>query len=598
VNRSDRPDDDEEILRPKMGRRAVRDRDLLPPVHVRLARAAPRHPGDGARRRRARNYTGRIAVREPHALSRRCVIKSKYVPMTGEGRKLAARHLAYLERDGVERDGSPGRLYGPDEKFNADEFRERLPGEPRQFRFIVSPQDGARVDLTELARQLMGQVEKDTGRRLIWAAVNHYNTDNPHAHIVVRGVDRDGDEFRIDRGYLANGMRWRAQEILTRELGRRSERDLSADWAVDVGREAFTETDRAIAAHASPDGSVALAEVLAAPERERLACLDRLQVLEEMQLATKESAGAWRLAEGWERFLVQRGEDLDAHSRLRALVGHEASRYRVLRPENPVPIAEGVVVGLGLHDELSGEMFAAIKMASGPGYYLRLPPKVAENLQERDAVRVGVEVEPWVKPADRIVSQFAQKNGGIYDPDRHQRELEGLWQAPSGDRQPTPAERVAANVRRLDRLARYRLATRLPDGRWQIPADLLRQLESRERTHPQQRLRFDKIADPAREPVRPRIPDVASERDALGRALSKELRLTYVAEPPAFRGQVRVYAPTPTGREFVRIADYRSGQFTLVAKSPDIARLDGRMVQLARDREGRLTLQIDRGISR
>src|SRR3954471_5547174 len=126
-----------------MGRRAVRDRDLVPPVHVRLARAA--RTGSGARGRRARNYTGRIAVREPHALSRRCVIKSKYVPMTGEGRKLAARHLAYLERDGVERDGSPGRLYGPDEKFNADEFRERLPGEPRQFRFIVSPQEGARV---------------------------------------------------------------------------------------------------------------------------------------------------------------------------------------------------------------------------------------------------------------------------------------------------------------------------------------------------------------------------------------------------------------------------------------------------------------------
>src|SRR4051812_17796526 len=182
----------------------------------------------------------------------------------------------------------------------------------------------------------MSQVEKDTGRRLIWAAVNHYNTDNPHAHIVVRGVDRDGDEFRIDRGYLANGMRWRAQEILTRELGRRSERDLSADLAVDVGREAFTETDRAIVAHASPDGSVALAKVLAALERERLACLDRLQVLEEMQLATKESAGVWRLANGWDRFLVQRAEDLDAHGRLRALVGDEASRYQVLRLENPV----------------------------------------------------------------------------------------------------------------------------------------------------------------------------------------------------------------------------------------------------------------------
>jgi type IV secretory pathway VirD2 relaxase len=226
------------------------------------------------------------------------VIKSRYVQMTSDGRKLATRHLAYLERDGVERDGSPGRLYGPDEKFSAEEFRERLPEEKRQFRFIVSPQDGAHIELTELARQLMRQVEKDTGRRLVWAAVNHHDTDNPHVHIVVRGVDRDGDEFRIDRQYLAHGMRWRAQEILTRELGRRNERDLSMGWAVDVGREVLTEIDRAIAEHSSPDGTVRLSQLLAAPEGVRLACLDRLQVLEEMQLVTKESANGWRLAEG------------------------------------------------------------------------------------------------------------------------------------------------------------------------------------------------------------------------------------------------------------------------------------------------------------
>jgi hypothetical protein len=298
--------------------------------------------------------------------------------------------------------------------------------------------------------------------------------------------------------------------------------------------------------------------------------------------------------------LVQRGEDLDAASRLRALVGEEASLYRVLRPENPVLVTHGVVVGIGLHDELSGDLFAAVKTAARQGYYVRLSPQATRMLQEKDAVRLGVEVEPWVKPADRIVSQFAQKNGGIYDPVRHQRELEGLRQAPSGDRQPTAAERVAANVRRLERLERYRLAKRLADGRWQIPADLLSQLESRERTHPQQRLRFDKIGGPAREPVRPRIPDLAAEREALGQALSKQLALAYIADPPAFRGRATACAPTPSGREYVQIVDDRTGQFTLVPKTPDAerARAHGRTVHLSRDREGRLSLQLDRGISR
>src|SRR5262245_30733450 len=289
-----------------MGRRGPRNRERILPLHVRLARTAPRRGGDGTRRRRAGSQPGRVAVREPHPLSRRCVIKSRYVTMTASGRKLAVQHLAYLERDGVEREGSPGRLYGPDEEFSAEEFRVPLAKEKRQFRFIVSPEDGAQVDLTELARQLMRQVEKDTGRRLIWAAVNHHNTDNPHVHIVVRGVDRDGDDLRIDGRYLGEGMRWRAQEIITRELGRRSELDFSMAWAVDIGRETFTEIDRAIAAHASPDGSIELPRLLAAGDGEGRACLGRLQVLEEMQLATKEDAGAWRLVDGWKEFLVQR----------------------------------------------------------------------------------------------------------------------------------------------------------------------------------------------------------------------------------------------------------------------------------------------------
>lgn len=82
----------------------------------------------------------------------------------------------------------------------------------------------------------MCQVEKDTGRQLNWAAVNHHDTDNPHVHIVVHGVDKNGDDLRIDGRYLGEGMRWRAQEILTRELGRRSEMDLAMERSLDVGR--------------------------------------------------------------------------------------------------------------------------------------------------------------------------------------------------------------------------------------------------------------------------------------------------------------------------------------------------------------------------
>src|SRR5204862_5358410 len=140
-----------------------------------------------------------------------------------------------------------GRLYGADEKFSAEDFRERIPEEKRQFRFIVSPQDGAHLDLTELARQLMRQVERDTGRRLIWAAVNHHDTDNPHVHIVVRGVDRRGAEVRMERAYIAERMRWQAQHLVTRELGQRTDLDIVRQQNREVVQERFTTLDRRLA---------------------------------------------------------------------------------------------------------------------------------------------------------------------------------------------------------------------------------------------------------------------------------------------------------------------------------------------------------------
>lgn len=55
----------------------------------------------------------RIAVRAPTALSRRVVLKARVVQMKADGLKGAAMHLRYIQREGVERDGSKGDLYVP-----------------------------------------------------------------------------------------------------------------------------------------------------------------------------------------------------------------------------------------------------------------------------------------------------------------------------------------------------------------------------------------------------------------------------------------------------------------------------------------------------
>ena len=178
--------------------------DLLEPFNPKMGRREPyrsfrqrlgRLPPFGRWRSQASKGAPRrstIAVREPHRLARRCVVKGRYVKATARSHEAMRKHLGYLERDGVERDGSAGELYGADDTFNGKEFGLPLAQEQRQFRFIVSPENGEQLDLTGFARRFMSQVEKDTERRLIWAAVNHHNTDNSHVHIVIRGVDVHG----------------------------------------------------------------------------------------------------------------------------------------------------------------------------------------------------------------------------------------------------------------------------------------------------------------------------------------------------------------------------------------------------------------------
>src|SRR5690606_33236658 len=102
--------------------------------------------------------------------------------------KAAAAHLRYLQRDGTTREGERGMLYGPDsDAVDGRAFLERGAGDRHQFRFIVSAEDGAEYeDLKPLTRRLMGQLEKDLGTRLEWAAVDHFNTGHPHTHIVLR----------------------------------------------------------------------------------------------------------------------------------------------------------------------------------------------------------------------------------------------------------------------------------------------------------------------------------------------------------------------------------------------------------------------------
>src|ERR1019366_6675028 len=156
-----------------------------------------------------------------------------------------------------------------------------------------SPEDGEELDMPSYVRRFMAQGEKDIGRRLDWAAVNHHDTDNPHAHIVVRGVDRDGRSVRFDREYISNGIRSRAQELATLDLGPRTQLDLQRARSKEVGQDRFTSLDRDIERRAV-DGIV----TLRADPRTRVdpvTLTARMQHLEPLRLAERVSGDSWRM---------------------------------------------------------------------------------------------------------------------------------------------------------------------------------------------------------------------------------------------------------------------------------------------------------------
>jgi hypothetical protein len=379
-------------------------------------------------------------------------------------------------------------------------------------------------------------------------------------------------------------MRWRAQEIITRELGPRPEHDYSHARTAEVERDRLTEIDEILTERADAGGRLSIGKLLTAPGSEGRVCVARLQVLETMQLARQERPGTWKLTDGWQEILRQMGERHDITERLWRIVGDRALRQRVIDAQNPTPEFDGVVAGKGLEDELAGTMFVAVMSRAGEACYLRVSPEIADSLREGEAVRIGSEIQPWVRPADRIIARVAQEDGGIYDPARHQRALENLRRGRAQPGEPTPAERVAANIRRLERLARFRLAACLPDGRWRVPADLVAQLEAREKSHPQHRLRIQPVAE--------------WEREELGRAIAKHAGLAYVPEPGTFRGRCFACEPTASGAEVVRVVDEGGRRFTLIAKAATRQRLEGQFVSLVREADGRLSIRLVPEVSR
>jgi type IV secretory pathway VirD2 relaxase len=170
----------------------------------------------------------------------------------GSGKLVA--HAQYLERDGAAREGERGHFYDREHDL-AENARERMREwsveDKRHFRLMLAPECGARLvgedgDLRSFTREVMARMERDLGVKLDWVAVDHHNTDNPHAHVIIRGVQRNGVELILPREYISHGLREAARDVATEQIGERSLADEHLKLQREIGGRGFNRLDRAI----------------------------------------------------------------------------------------------------------------------------------------------------------------------------------------------------------------------------------------------------------------------------------------------------------------------------------------------------------------
>jgi len=265
--------------------------------------AVAKRQGRATQSRRMNTRLGRLGVgveREPRAFTQRSVVKVSY---TRNARSASwAAHGRYLAREGAQRVDAKGLGFDSTrDDINLPQLLAgwQKAGDPRLFRIIVSPENGAVMDLKEHARELVAQMERDLGTRLEWAAIDHHDTDNPHVHILIRGITEAGNALSIDRNYVKSGIRDRSQEIASRELGLRVERDILESRARVVTRDQFTEIDRALIGRADARNIVTFNDTQRRSEgaREREAQnVARLGFLENMGLARQLNQLSWQIS--------------------------------------------------------------------------------------------------------------------------------------------------------------------------------------------------------------------------------------------------------------------------------------------------------------
>jgi type IV secretory pathway VirD2 relaxase len=286
-------------------------------------------------------------------------------------------------------------------------------GDERLFKIIVSPEFGDRMNLQQYARELLHRMGNDLGAQFDWVAAVHYNTEHPHVHIALRGVDKKGIPLRLPREYIRGGLRKRAEEIATEALGYRSAADAHEAHRREEVQTRFTPLDRIL--QFSNDGSSSHFVVAVNPEDVSLSksarelqnhLVARLMHLEKMGLAEFVGPRQWSVQADFENVLRTLQQSGDRQKMLAAHGALLSDKRLPLEVTNlrQLQRVEGRVL-LHTEDEQTGKRYMLVE-GTDAKVHLIYHTSAIEQARSEGKVAVGSFI--------RIEKRFANKRPALH----------------------------------------------------------------------------------------------------------------------------------------------------------------------------------------
>ena len=292
----------------------------------------------------------------------------------------------------------------------------------------------------------------------------------------MRGITDDDKILNIAGDYIAHGVRERASEIVTRELGRQTELEVTKQLEREVDADRFTRLDRMLIAEQQgkefsdlrPDQ-----DMRETSRQNRALLIERARKLERMGLATEVETGRWIVSPKAEPVLRELGERGDIIKTMhRALEREGLAEDRqpggyVLHREKMAERIVGRVLDKGLGgDEMGERVRLVIDGVDGRVHHIEMDATHADEVSRGMIVAAG-SAPPGPRAADRNIIDVADQEG-IYRPSEHLERARSAIDRIGGD----PEAFVRSHVRRLEALRRAGHAERIGVDHWRVPADL------------------------------------------------------------------------------------------------------------------------------